>query len=57
MNTLHKVQVNTAQTKFKQLILHAQVNYRDLLASDASSDVITDADNPHSKTNTSETTQ
>ena len=49
MNTLHKVQVNTAQTQFKQLILHAQVNYRDLLASDASSDVITDADNPHSE--------
>lgn len=48
MNALYKFQVNTAHSKPKQLILQAHVNYRDLLATNASGDIITEADAPHS---------
>lgn len=47
MDALYKFQVNTAHTKPKQLILQAHVNYRDLLAFNASGDIITEADAPH----------
>lgn len=46
ISTLHKVQVNYGELEEEQLILKAQINYRDLLASSANEDIISDKDQP-----------
>ncbi|MGO3119235.1 hypothetical protein [Psychrobacter sp.] len=46
ISTLHKVQVNYAELEEEQMILKAQVNYRDLLAASSNEDIISDDDEP-----------
>ncbi|MBE0443577.1 MAG: hypothetical protein ACTH7W_01910 [Psychrobacter sp.] len=46
ISTLHKVQVNYADLEEEQMILKAQVNYRDLLAASSNEDIISDDDEP-----------
>ena len=46
INTLHKVQVNYGELEEEQLILKAQINYRDLLSSNSNEDIISDKDEP-----------
>lgn len=46
MTTLYKAQVNYATVAEKQLILKAKINPRNLLATNTSGDIITEADNP-----------
>ncbi len=46
MTNLYKFQVNYGIVKPEQLILKSQINFRDLLANNASGDLITDNDNP-----------
>ncbi len=50
MTNLYKVQVNYARVAPEQLVLQAKVNARDLLASNAQGDIITEEDNPKRKT-------
>ncbi len=46
ISTLHKVQVNYGELEEEQLVLKTQINYRDLLASSANEDIISDKDEP-----------
>ena len=46
MSTLYKVQVNYGELEEEQLVLKTQINYRDLLASNANEDIISDKDEP-----------
>lgn len=46
ISTLHKVQVNYGELEEQQMILKAQVNYRDLLAASSNEDIIGDDDDP-----------
>ena len=46
IGTLHKVQVNYGELEEEQLVLKTQINYRDLLASGANEDIISDKDEP-----------
>ncbi len=46
ISTLHKVQVNYGELEEEQLILKAQINYRDLLSSNSNEDIISDKDEP-----------
>ncbi|WP_256713897.1 hypothetical protein [Psychrobacter sp. Cmf 22.2] len=46
MSTLHKVQVNYGEVEEDQLILKAQINYRDLLGGSSGEDIIGDDDEP-----------
>ena len=46
ISTLHKVQVNYCELEEEQLVLKTQINYRDLLASSANEDIISDKDEP-----------
>ena len=46
ISTLHKVQVNYGELEEEQMILKAQINYRDLLASSSNEDIISDKDEP-----------
>ena len=44
MSTLQKVQVNYGEVEEEQLILKAQINYRDLIGSHSSEDIISEKD-------------
>ena len=46
MSTLHKVQINYGGVEEEQLVLKAQVNYRDLLGANSGEDIISDDDEP-----------
>lgn len=46
MTNLYKFQVNYGVVEPEQLVLKSQINFRDLLAGNASGDLITDSDNP-----------
>ncbi|MBP2281495.1 hypothetical protein H4W00_002308 [Psychrobacter sp. PL19] len=46
MSTLHKVQVNYGEVEEEQLVLKAQINYRDLLSGSSGEDIIGDDDEP-----------
>ncbi len=46
MSTLHKVQINYGGVEEEQLVLKAQVNYRDLLGGNSGEDIIGDDDEP-----------
>lgn len=46
ISTLHKVQVNYGELEEDQLVLKAQINYRDLLAASSNEDIIGDDDEP-----------
>ncbi|MCG3841383.1 hypothetical protein I3249_01150 [Psychrobacter sp. Ps1] len=46
MSTLHKVQINYGELEEEQMILKAQINYRDLLAASSNEDIIGDDDDP-----------
>jgi len=43
---LHKAQVNYGELEEEQLILKAQINYRDLLSSNSNEDIISEKDEP-----------
>lgn len=46
MSALHKVQVNYGEVEEEQLILKAQINYRDLLGGTSGENIIDDSDEP-----------
>ncbi|WP_370587838.1 hypothetical protein [Psychrobacter sp. JCM 18901] len=46
MSTLYKVQINYGELEEEQMILKAQINYRDLLAASSNEDIIGDDDDP-----------
>lgn len=46
MGALHKVQVNYGEIEEEQMVLKAQINYRDLLAPTSNEDIIGDDDEP-----------
>ena len=46
MSTLHKVQVNYGEVEEEQLVLKAQINYRDLLGGNNGEHIIKDEDEP-----------
>ncbi|WP_201537536.1 hypothetical protein [Psychrobacter immobilis] len=46
ISALHKVQVNYGELEEEQMILKAQINYRDLLATSSNEDIISDEDEP-----------
>jgi hypothetical protein len=46
MSALYKVQVNYGKLEEEQMVLKAQINYRDLLASSNNEDIISDDDEP-----------
>jgi len=46
MSALHKAQVNYGELEEEQMILKAQINYRDLLAASSNEDIISDEDEP-----------
>ena len=46
ISTLHKVQVNYGELEEEQMVLKAQINYRDLLAASSNEDIISDKDEP-----------
>ena len=43
---LHKAQINYGELEEEQLILKAQINYRDLLSSNSNEDIISEKDEP-----------
>ena len=43
---LHKAQVNYGKLEEEQLVLKAQINYRDLLSSNNNEDIISEKDEP-----------
>ncbi|AAZ18458.1 hypothetical protein Psyc_0598 [Psychrobacter arcticus 273-4] len=46
ISTLHKAQINYGELEEEQLILKAQINYRDLLSSNSNEDIISEKDEP-----------